>query len=190
MERHSFPEGEYGGGLELLQRNPLALYAARDVPASAILDCEQLVENLARSGLVLAGGWHSPLEKRLFLRAAQVPSAKLIHVLAKGMEYYRPDQVAEQLLEQHRLLVITPILTNRRISRDTVERRDRWIRSVIRRYLFCFLDQAGYTYRLLQKALEENKEVFVFDHPRNAGLFEREIIGVNNRNWKAIFRPE
>lgn len=186
---HSFRDGAYRGYFDLLERDPLAVYAARKVPADAILDCEQLVENLAGSGIVLAGGWHSPLEKRLFRRAVRVPAARLIHALAKGMAFYRPDHTAGQLLEQRRLLIVAPRLSNRRISQASVEQRDRWMRSVCRRYLFCFPDPEGYTYRLLQTALKHNKEVFIFDHPRTAGLFEQEAIGVNNRNWKAIFRP-
>lgn len=186
MQSQRFPGGYYHGPLSFLANDPVVIYSARDIPVAAVPECEQLISELARAGVVLAGGWQSPLEKRLFTRAAQITSSRLIHVLARQMDSYRPDEVATRLIAQGRLLLVAPELPNRRISRTGVAERDRLIRNFVQKYLFCFLDPQGYTSDLIQQALDQNKEVLVLEHPRNAGFIDQEVIVVNLRNWEEI----
>jgi predicted Rossmann fold nucleotide-binding protein DprA/Smf involved in DNA uptake len=183
----SLPEQGYAAGpLDLLDHNPVAVYSSRRMPLSVLESSEATIRALAEAGVVLAGGWHSRMEKRLLKAAAQVAQSRLIYFLAKGIERFRLLQMLRPLYAQQRLLILSPFRSERRITRRLVEQRDAWMRSLIKRYLFCYLDPDGTTPDLLQQCLEEDKRVFVLDHPQNAPFIEGAVQAINRYTYREV----
>lgn len=174
------------GAADLLQAKPVAIYCSRKVRAASVTECQEIVRGLAQRGVVLAGGWHSPLEKWLLRKTAPLKQSAFIYFLSKGIEHFRPDEMTEQLLQQRRIVVLAKRLRGKRISRAMVEERDIWMRKLIQKYLFCFVDPAGNTSTLIQKCLDANKEVFVYNYPGNPYSRDGSVMLVNSDNYQNV----
>ncbi len=180
----------YGAGRsDLLNHDALAVYCSRRIPLSVLEACEQTIQALSKEGIVLAGGWHSRTEKHLLKVAVQAAESHVIYFLAKGIEHFHLPTVLRPLYAQQRLLILSPFRTERRITRRLVERRDAWMRSLIERYLFCYLDPRGTTANLLQRCLEEGKCVFVLDHPQNAPFIKGAVRAINRYTYREVLSP-
>lgn len=181
-----FADGYCLGAAELLQAKPIAVYCSRKVHTAAVPECQEMVRGLARQGVVLAGGWQSPLEQWLLREAAPLGRSAFIYFLSKGMEHFRPDPMIEQLLQQGRVVILAKRLRGKRISRQLVEERDRWMRTLIQRYLFCFVDPDGNTSTLIQESLDANKEVFVYNYPGNPYTTDDSVLLVDHGNYQQV----
>ncbi len=186
MEIHQFDSGYALGDTTLLEQDPLAVYCSRDVRAEVVVPLERMVKSLAAQGVVLAGGWHSPLEKRLFRRALSQENGRVVYCRAKGITQFTPPENYHTLMKSGRLLVYSPFLTESRITREEVEIRDRWLFRRVSRYLFGALDPGGGLVDRLRRCKDANKEVFVLDHPANAHCIDESVIALNRENRRAV----
>lgn len=178
MIRREFDSGYFLGDLSLTEQNPVAIYSSREVPADMVLTAESFVKELARSGVVLAGGWHSPLERRLWRSALSGESSQVIYYLAKGIDTFRVPASYRERISSGRLLILSPFLNECRISRELVDRRDQWLLRHIGRVVFCFLDEQGSLVRFMEQCRKWNKEIFILEHDRNEHWISEGLIPI------------
>ena len=76
----------YFGNISLLSNNPIAIFCSREIPLSIYYTANEAFIKLFSSQIVLAGGWHSTMEKRLLSNFNANSKASLIYFLAKGIE--------------------------------------------------------------------------------------------------------
>ena len=178
--------GYSAGRADLLDQDPVAVYCSRRIPLSVLEVAEETIRALSEEAVVLAGGWHSRMEKRLLKAAVQSPESRIIYFLAKGIEHFRLPKMLHPLYSTERLLVLSPFRSERRITRKRVEQRDTWMGTLINRYFFCYIDPQGTTPDLLQKCLKNGKQVFVLDHPQNTPFIKKTTQTISPYNYREV----
>lgn len=181
-------EGYSAGAAELLECDPIAIYCSRHIPLSILETAERVIGEIADE-CVLAGGWHSRLEKRLLRTAVQSPTSRIVYFLAKGIDRFRLPNMLRPLYAGGRLLVLSPFRTEPRITRSLVDERDAWMRTLVQRYLFCYIDPDGMTNILFHRCLDEAKEVYVLHHPENTPLAEQATAAISRYNYRGVLFP-
>lgn len=179
----------YAAGPEcLLERAPIAVYASRRIPLSVLETAERTVEAIAASGHVLAGGWHSRLEKRLLRAVLAVPDSSVLYGLAKGIKHFHLPTFTRTAYATQRLLVLSPFENAPRITRRRAQQRDTWLRGLMDRYLFCYIDPGGNVEALFYTCLREGKSVLLLDHPQNALFAEAATRPINPYNFQEVLK--
>jgi hypothetical protein len=181
-----FDIGYAAGPKRLMEQSPIAVYASRRIPLSVLETAERTVQAVAASGHVLAGGWHSRMEKRLLRIALEVPDSNVAYVLAKGIRRFRLPTFAHSAYAAQRLLVLSPFEDAPRITRQRAKQRDAWIRSLVNRYLFCYIDGGGNVEKLFHTCLQEGKTVLLLDHPQNAAFADEATQRINPYNFQEV----
>lgn len=178
--------GYSSGSVNLLDRDPVVVCCSRRIPLSVLEVAEKTIRALSEEAVVLAGGWHSRMEKRLLKTAVQSPESRIIWFLAKGIEHFQLPKMLRPLQATERLLMLSPFLSEQRITRKRVEQRDTWMGTLINRYLFCYIDPQGTTPSLLQRCLENGKQVFVLDHPQNTPFTKKATQAISPYNYREV----
>ena len=174
------------GSINLLDRDPVAVFCSRRIPLSVLEVAENTIRAISDEAIVLAGGWHSRMEKRLLKTAAQSPESRIICFPAKGIELFQLPNMLRPLYATKRLLVLSPFLSEQRITRKRAEQRDTWMGTLINRYLFCYIDPQGTTPALFQRCLENGKQVFVLDHPQNTPFTKKATQAISPYNYREV----
>lgn len=178
-------KGYCAGAAELLEGDPIALYCSRHIPLSILETAERTVKEIA-SECVLAGGWHSRLEKRLLRTAVLSPTSRILYFLAKGIDRFCLPKMLRPLYSGGRLLILSPFRMEPRITRSLADQRDAWMRTFIQRYFFCYIDPEGMTTTLFQQCLNEGKRVYLLDHPQNAPFIEQATAAISRYNYREV----
>lgn len=147
-----------------------------------------MVLSLARHGSTLAGGWQSPVEKRLLKAVTGVENSKIIYCLAKGIKNFHPPKYLSALERDNRLLVLSQFKNGKRITRELAIRRDQWMKGFMEKYLFCYADPGGNLKSLLENRLQEQKQVYILHHPQNTVYEDHGAIPVNRYNYREVFQ--
>ena len=182
MKVQNFDSGYAWGDLSLLDRNPLAFYCSRKVPVEVAFSLENMVRHLAENRVIIAGGWNSPMEKRMFNAALSRDGGTVIHYLAKGITAFTSEKEYGPYVDAGRLLILSPFLTEPRITLDQAIRRDDWISRHMSRFFFGAVDPKGRLIELLQRLTEANKEVFLLHDQWNEHCIDDDVIAVTREN--------
>ncbi|MBD3225155.1 MAG: hypothetical protein GF313_10530 [Caldithrix sp.] len=175
------------GNVELLSQKKLAVFTSKNTPKTLYPFAERIFSILCRQELALAGGWQSPLEKRLFRQIPPSPRTHCIHYLAKDINSVYLTKEQNYLLEENRLLVIAPHTKQQRISRQTIEQRDSLIFSQIKNILFLYIRTDGRLNRYFVQLLQMQYNLFVLDHPLNDSYLLDDIVALGEDNAPQIF---
>lgn len=186
MDYSSFQNGYRAGNLKLLENNPIAIYCSRHIPLSVLSDAEKLISLLAKEKHVLAGGWQSRMEKRLLKFAVNIPTSRIIYFLARGIKFFNLPRDLEKLFTENRLLVLSTFEDEKRITRNLVEQRDKWMLNYIDHYLFYHIDPNGKTTDFFNRCLKEGKNAYLLDHPENTPFIMKATGVLNQYNFQEV----
>lgn len=186
--------GFFIGNYSLIEHNPVAVYCSRKIPLSVFEQSNEVVSALIERDVVLAGGWQSSMEKRLLKNIRKFENAKIIYFLAKGIQHRpRPFKLLEPLLEQDRLLVLSLHESEERITRKLVEKRDHWMRKMLQRFFFFYIDPNGKLKKLYEElsvehaaSLSREKKVFLLNHPENRPFMNDSVILIDKYNLEEV----
>lgn len=194
--------GFFIGNYALIEHNPVAVYCSRKIPLSVFEQSNEVVSALMEHDVVLAGGWQSPMEKRLLKNIKRKEHAKIIYFLAKGIRNFRPFKKfeMESLEEQDRLLVLSLHESEERITRKLVEKRDHWMRKMLQRFFFLYIDPDGKLQQLYEEltghtsslfvghaaSLSREKKVFLLNHPENRPFMNDSVILIDRYNLEEV----
>lgn len=171
------------GNVELLSQNRAALFASRSAPREIYADVFRLLEALAVLPLALAGGWLAALEKELLKKICSGPGhTNVIHYLAKNINTLRPDKTQQRLLDEKRLLFISPGIQQARASAKQIARRDELLFSQINKIIFLYIAEGGRLQEYFERLLAASYQVFLFDHPLNEKYFNKDVVLLNPDN--------
>jgi len=170
------------GNAELLCQKKLAVFASNAVHNLNYLEIVQLFNSLKQQNIALAGGWHSFIEKVLFMTAEKRDSANYLYYVAKDLNNYRFNAQQQQLIEAKKLLMIGRDSTQKRISRNSSRWRNELIFSQMDAVLFIYIRPEGKLHACFERLLEIGMRVLVLDIPENKPFLVSGVAVVNRDN--------
>lgn len=189
MDNYSEVDGYFqSGNVSLLNEAPIAIYSSQKIPLSIYQEAIELIARLSNKGVVLAGGWQSPLERKMLKVVTQVEQGKVIYFLAKGIKYFNPWKYLRPLIQSQRLLVVSPFENEERITSEMVKERDELILRLIDTFLFIFVNPSGKTPRFVENCLKNNKRVYFVDHPQNKDVLQEGIGLLSKYNYQEVLK--
>jgi len=115
------------GETALLTEPLLGFIASRECPGHVLLETLDLVPEWVKAGRIIVSGFHSPLELQV-LRSVLRRNGRVVKVLARGTNDYRPAAEEREPLATGRMLVITACPPEvRRTTRETALTRNRLV---------------------------------------------------------------
>lgn len=111
----------------VLERKCLGLICSVQCPGSVVIQTFDAIRALRDAGIVIAGGFQSPMEKECleFLLRGKQP---VIVVLAKTLTHPRLPKLWKESIDAGRLLLISPLAQDiRRTTKVTALRRNQFI---------------------------------------------------------------
>jgi predicted Rossmann fold nucleotide-binding protein DprA/Smf involved in DNA uptake len=171
----------YGlGNAELLANRALGLLCSVQVPGRTIVTMLDAVRELRDAGVVVAGGFHSPMEQEcldFLLRGLQ----PVIVCPARHPSTHRLPAEWRRGLDTGRLLIVSPFGPQvRRPTRQLAEERNRFVTALVGALWVPYASAGGQTAQSVAAAVAAKKCVFV-DAPEGpagdltAGLYRYDL---------------
>jgi len=171
------------GNVELLSQNRAAVLASQKTPAELYGPAQKLADSIIKLPFSAAGGWQSPLEKKILARISRVNSGcNIIHYLAKNINSLKLNDRQRQLLDDNRLLLISPGIQEQRPSRRQINNRDELMFSQTDKILFMFISPGGRLEEYFNRMISLSYQVFLLEHPLNKQFFDSSIVLLNEEN--------
>jgi predicted Rossmann fold nucleotide-binding protein DprA/Smf involved in DNA uptake len=151
----------------------LGLICSIKCPGAAVIKAFDAVRELRDTGVVVAGGFHSPMERECleFLLRGEQPA---IVCPAKGLGHPGLSAAQREALKGGRLMLLS-------IFRDTINRttkgqaheRNEFVAALACAVLIPHASPGGNAETIARQVLEHGKPVFTFDVEENQGLLDR-----------------
>jgi hypothetical protein len=167
------------GSRDLLAISKLGVFCSIECPGELILqtyDLARLLANIAHWAVI--GGFQSPIEQEFLIALlrgttpAIVCPARTLH--ATSLVPYR------EAIDQERLLLLSPFSSHeRRMTRQTCERRNTFVAAVADRVFVSYASSGGMIERMCRDLLAQHKPVFTFDSRHNRGIMDAGAVGIS-----------
>lgn len=162
----------YGlGDQTILQHRCLGLICSVQCPGSIVIKTFDAIRELRDAGIVVAGGFHSPMEKEclgFLLRGQQT----VIVVPAKGLARTRLPASWQAAIDSGRLLLLSPFADDvRRITKANAQARNEFIAILAAAILIPHASPGGKAETIARTIIKMDKPVFTFESNENAELF-------------------
>ena len=158
------------GDRAIMGRKCLGLICSVQCPGSVVIKTFDAIRELRDAGVVVAGGFHSPMEKECleFLLRGEQP---VIVVLAKGLNQPRLPQPWRTAIDASRLLVLSPFDASVvRTTRSTAQSRNEFIVAHALAVLIPHASPGGKAEAVARNVPERGKTLFTFDDEENTHL--------------------
>lgn len=163
-----YPELTAIGNLSLISDETIGLLCSRKCPGSVILQVFDLIAKWRKMDLTLISGFHSPLEQEIF-KSLFKSRAKFIVCPARSIEKMRIKKDFQDLIEQKRLLIISPFTKNEnRLSSALARQRNAFVSRLAARTLIINASANSQT----EKLAGEIGQFWTLDNPANENLFK------------------
>jgi len=170
----SAPEALHAIGNPAILRNKIiALFCSAKCPGSLILQTFDLVPQLRDAGVVVIGGFQSPMENEcltLLLRGRQ----PVVWCQAKRLPADRFLRKYAQPISDGRLLLLSPFGEQlKRITKETAQVRNELVAALADKIFICYADGGGMIEKVCFRALKWNKYLMTFNSPYNVDLLSK-----------------
>ncbi|MBX7106878.1 MAG: hypothetical protein K1X57_22600 [Gemmataceae bacterium] len=160
------------GNQAILGRNCLGLICSVQCPGSVVIKTFDAIRELRDAGVVVAGGFHSPMEKEcleFLLRGEQ----EVIVVRAKGLGQPRLPHPWRTAIDAARLLVLTPFGENvRRTTKALAQARNEFIVTHAAAVLIPHASPGGQAEATARTVLDRGKPLITFEDEENQSLLQ------------------
>jgi predicted Rossmann fold nucleotide-binding protein DprA/Smf involved in DNA uptake len=154
----------------ILRHRMLGLICSVKCPGSIILKTYDAIRSLRDAGVVIVGGFHSPMEEEclgLLLRGGQpvvVCPARCIEGMRLPSEWNKP-------IEEGRLLIASPFgNASRRATKELSARRNRFVAELAEQVFVPHASRGGGTESLCRALIEEGTTVLTLESVENAHI--------------------
>jgi predicted Rossmann fold nucleotide-binding protein DprA/Smf involved in DNA uptake len=177
---------ELHGNVELLQAPPVGLFCSLRPPGRTIVESYLVARALASSDAVVAGGFHSPLEREV-LEYLLRGSCRVVLCPARSLQRMRLPRPWQAPLEAGRMLLLSPFpATVRRPGVRVAERRNRVVAALSGPIIFLHATPGGRVARLAQEAAGWAARLHCLEHPWNEDL---RVLGAATIEIQPVQRP-
>ena len=160
------------GNADLLGENVVALFCSVKCPGSLILKTYDLEQNLRDSDATVISGFHSPVERECLNDLCKA-SKKVIICPARGLERMRISADYRKLLENGRLLLLSPFSEKQRqANAEMAERRNHLVAALAGQIFVTYAAPRSKTERLCRQIVQWNKPLFTFSSETNTNLVQ------------------
>ncbi|OGG55585.1 MAG: hypothetical protein A3F84_20640 [Candidatus Handelsmanbacteria bacterium RIFCSPLOWO2_12_FULL_64_10] len=160
------------GDAAILRNRLLGLVCSIQCPGSIVIQTLDAVRALRDAGVVVIGGFHSPMERECFdilLRGDQ----PVILCPARGLAGLRIGQTARRALDEGRLLALSPFDKSvRRTTATQAVRRNDLVAALAYAVWAPHAAPGGKTWATVLAALGRRQPVFAFDSEENNELLD------------------
>lgn len=149
----------YIGNLSLLQKCITGFMCSQYCPPSLILKTTDIFKILRTRDHSIASGFHSPVEQEV-LQVLLRGTAPIISILARSLNGLRLKNEYRELLDQNRLLLLSPFEPEiKRISKENSQQRNHILATMAHTLFIPYAHPGG---QLEQLCLELSKQQQVF----------------------------
>jgi predicted Rossmann fold nucleotide-binding protein DprA/Smf involved in DNA uptake len=160
------------GNADLLGESAVALFCSVKCPGSLILKTYDLSQKLRETNATVISGFHSPVEREC-LNVLCKSTNRMIICPARGLELMRIPADYRKLLEEGRLLLLSPFSEKQRqASAEMAERRNHLVAALASSVLVTYAAPRSKTENLCRRIVEWNKPLFTFSSGANNNLVE------------------
>lgn len=167
------------GSRGLLAVPKLGVFCSIECPGELILQTYDLARLLGNEGhCAVIGGFQSPIEQEFLIALlrgttpAIVCPARTLHAVSTA-----PYHTA---LDQQRLLLLSPFASHeRRMTRQTCERRNSFVAALADRVFVSYAAPRGMVERLCLDLIAQCKSLFTFDSEYNRNILDRGAVGIS-----------
>ncbi len=160
------------GNPGILEGKPLGFFCSQKCPGDLILKTYDLAQEIRHVGMIVIGGFHSPMEREclgILLGGTQ----PVIICPARSIKNMRTANEHKQALEEGRLLFMSPFEQNqRRISAKTSQFRNLFVAALSEQVFVAHAEPGGKTENLCRDILSWKKPIYTFDSDHNTNLIE------------------
>jgi len=174
------------GNVELLSQKKIAVFASKNAPEELKQLKDKVFDRFLHMPIALAGGWQSPLEKLVYHQFNNKCESNIIHYIAKDINKFKPTRKQQDLIDQNKLLIVSPELKEIRANISAVDKRDRLIFSQNKNILFLYIEPKGRLEKYFKELSQLNYQLYILDHPRNEALFYDDIILINQDSVESL----
>jgi predicted Rossmann fold nucleotide-binding protein DprA/Smf involved in DNA uptake len=163
--------GVFGiGHPTILKRPILGLICSVQVPGSIVMKTFDAIRELRDAGVVIAGGFHSPMEREcldFLLRGTQ----PVVVVLAKSLSRPRFPSAWRSAIDAGRLLVLSPFEPDaKRTSRANAQARNDLVSRLATAVLIPHASPGGKAEALARVIVDRGQSLFTFEDEENDQL--------------------
>jgi len=176
----------FKGNKELLNENVICLFCSRSIPLSLYYPTFDLLKCLLDQSVTIAGGWHSPLEKKVLRSREPNSKSNIILYLAKGIDHFPIPKELSNDFENGKVLIISKWKDNKRIDQKKADERNKLIVHTFNKFLFLSINENGNLESLYKSCMSQNKKVYLLDHPSNSKWINDKTVRVSQNNLKGI----
>ena len=163
----------YGiGNQSILGQKYLGLICSVQCPGSVVIKTFDAIRELRDAGIVVAGGFHSPMEKECldFLLRGEQP---VIVVLAKGLDRPRLPEPWRVAIDAGRLLLLSPFRDDvRRTTKAHAQTRNEFVTARATAVLIPHASPGGKAELIARNVLERAQPLFTFEDEESKGLLQ------------------
>ena len=174
------------GNIELLSQNKLAVFASRETPEELFEPALAFFSELLQLPISLAGGWQSNLEKQLLTLFNTQATANLIQYFAREINHLKLESWQQALLNENKLLIISPETSQQRPNQGLVSKRDNLIFSHCQKVLFFYIQPGGRLQAYFDQLLKSGSQLFLFEHPTNEKQLSSDVVFINTDNLEPL----
>jgi len=157
------------GNLEILQRNPLALFCSVRCPGKLIVQTYDLAHKLRRAGVTVIGGFHSPMERHCLSILLRSPHPVIV-CAARSL----PKRVASEFrqpLEEGRLLLLSPFADGvNRTDVETARHRNRFVAALADHIFAAYAAPNSHTEQFCREIIAWGKTIYTLAGESNGNL--------------------
>lgn len=161
------------GRKELLVLPKLGLICSIQCPGSVVLKTFDAIRELRDAGVVVAGGFHSPMEREClgFLLKGKQP---IVICLAKGLGKVRLPALWRSGIDAGRMLLVSPFADSiRRTTQAQAQTRNQILSRQCQALLIPHASPGGHTEVLAYEILSQKTPVFTLPVEENQQLLSR-----------------
>ncbi len=174
------------GNIELLSQNKLAVFASRETPQELFEPALAFFSELLKLHISLAGGWQSNLEKQLLTLFNPRATANLIQYHAREINHLKLEGWQQALLNENKLLIISPETSQQRPNQGLVHKRDTLIFNHCQKVLFLYIHPGGRLQAYFDQLLKSRHQLFLFEHPANEKHLSSNVVFLNADNLEPL----
>jgi predicted Rossmann fold nucleotide-binding protein DprA/Smf involved in DNA uptake len=162
----------HGIGNRAIVRQPeVGLICSVQCPGSVVIKAFDAVRMLRDAGVVVAGGFHSPMEKECleFLLRGKQP---VIVAPARGLTGLRLPPAWRSAVDASQLLVASPFGDEvRRTTRDGAAERNKFVAALAKAVLIPYASPGGKAEAIARGVTETGTPLFTFADDENENLY-------------------